>query len=56
MDDAAAEEVIFFVEDIYFDNDLDFNDFDFSSDFNDHDNDTAAAATLSGSKAKRQTL
>ena len=51
-DGADAEEVIFFVEDIDFDNDLDFNDFDndfdFSSDFNDdndfdfndHDNDS----------------
>lgn len=52
-DDADAEEVIFFVEDIDVDNDLDFNDFndfdnddnddndfDFSSDFNDHDNDS----------------
>ena len=47
-DDADAAEVIFFVEDIDFDNDLDYNDFDFSSDFNDdndfgfndHDNDS----------------
>jgi hypothetical protein len=52
-DDADTEEVIFFVEDIDVDNDLDFNDFnefdnddnddndfDFSSDFNDHDNDS----------------
>jgi hypothetical protein len=40
-DDADAEEVIFFVEDIDFDFDFDNddNDFDLSSDFNDHDND-----------------
>ena len=38
-DDADAEEVIFFVEDIDFDFDNDDNDFDLSSDFNDHDYD-----------------
>jgi hypothetical protein len=38
-DDADADEVIFFVEDIDFDFDNDDNDFDLSSDFNDHDYD-----------------